>query len=161
MRSWAGRRGPRVVRMPERDTLPQGAEGNIRRRYVGRKLRETIYRMYLEGMDYKAIGRKTGRSKSTIAQVVTRYNRGEKKGLLLERAIGRIIYPGIREWMLDAGASIPEAARACGIPEQTLRGWLQGTPKAKRGESMPKWAIDRMLAWTGLTYEQAFRAEDE
>lgn len=147
--------------LPVMDQTPHGGEDICKRRYVGRKARETIYRMYLDGATYPEIARATGVRKSTVANVVKRANRGITQGQLLERSAAKIIYPGLRKWLLDSGASMPELARACGVSFATLRDWLRGSPRAKHHEAMPKWCIDRLLAWTGLSYDQAFGRKEE
>ena len=147
--------------LPVMDPTPQDGEEICRRRYVGRKARETIYKMYLEGATYMEIARATGVRKSTVANVVKRANHGITQGQLLERSAAKIIYPGLRTWMLDTGASMPEMARACGVSFTTLRDWLRGSPRAKHHEAMPKWCIDRLLAWTGLSYDRAFGRKEE
>ena len=65
-----------------------------------------------------------------------------------------VIYPALDRWMKDNRLSIAAFARIVGIPAQTLRSNLVGE------HTIVKTTIDKILAATGLTYEEAFREEE-
>ncbi len=65
---------------------------------------------------------------------------------------GRYIYQGIALWMQRTQTTLGGLAEQIGMSETALLRILKGyTP------SPGKHAIDRLLAVTGLTYEEAFR----
>ena len=138
-----------------------GKRYNSTRWLVGRKVRDEIMRLYGEGLSQEQISRRVGRSKMTIQNVITRGYAGIET-YHDEHMRRTIIYPGLREWFIDAGATLAEAAEVCETSTTTMAEWLHGGAHGNRTEPMRKWCIDRLLAWTGLTYEQAFamRAEE-
>lgn len=69
-------------------------------------------------------------------------------------ANGRYVYRGIELWMQRTQTSLVQLAERTGISAGTLGQLLKG-----RTESPRKDTIDRILAATGLTYEEAFRRE--
>ena len=67
-------------------------------------------------------------------------------------ANGRYVYRGIELWMQRTQTSLERLAERAGISGSALQSILKG-----RTPSPGKDTIDRILAATGLTYEEAFR----
>jgi len=144
--------------MPNKRT-PQAMEAGTecKRWYMGQRERGEIVRAYEAGLSMAEITRRTGRSSATITNTIYRHYKGTGRNLMQERTFNKIVYPGLREWFIQSGASIAEAARICRVCPETLGEWLKGGARGAMTEPMPKHAIDKILDWTGLTYEQAFR----
>lgn len=67
-----------------------------------------------------------------------------------------VIYPNIKQWLIDNGLSVGTFAKKCGY----------STPMPVRnciiyGKNVNKRIIDTILKTTGMTYEQAFYKESE
>lgn len=60
------------------------------------------------------------------------------------------IYPGLKLWMWDNDWNACRLAQEAGVPESTLSQNLKGNT------DMKMYTIRRILAVTGLTFEQAF-----
>ena len=67
----------------------------------------------------------------------------------------RVIYPNIRAWLLEQQISIQEFCGLIGVTPGCFRLWFTN------GENPSKYYIDKILAVTGLTYEEAFYREDQ
>ena len=63
----------------------------------------------------------------------------------------KVIYPAIRQWMLQNRISYCDLANMCGIHMQVVSGGLNGEHEMKLSTA------DALLRATGLTYEEAFR----
>ena len=64
-------------------------------------------------------------------------------------------YPVIEKYMIDHNLSLGEFAKRCGIPPLVLWRVLI------RGDKQPiKSTIDKILAETGLSYEECFKEEN-
>lgn len=144
--------------MPKKRT-PRAVEPGTecKRWYMGQRERAEIVRAYEAGVPMVEISRRTGRASATISNTVYRHYKGIGGNKKQEEAFARIIYPGLREWFVQSGASICEAARICRVCPETLSGWLKGGTRGAMTEPMPKRVIDKLLDWTGLNYEKAFR----
>lgn len=108
-----------------------------------------------QGLSYTEIARRLGISKQAVQQGLAsrdvRYFQ-----FVTEKGC---IYPNIRKWMNDNRISVSEIARRMGlIPHSStcerIRGYLTGANDPN------KFTIDRILAITNLTYEQAFYREE-
>lgn len=60
-------------------------------------------------------------------------------------------YPAIEKYMKDHNSSLREFARRCGIPSSTMCRLLKGDTEPYKS------TIDKILAETGLSYEECFR----
>lgn len=102
------------------------------------------------GLTYKEIGEVTGTSKQRVFQLIGKNDKARFKPITEEQCI----YDGLRNWMNENRISRAELVRMMyGTLHSScldrLRGWLKGT-------EMTMYSINKILAVTGLTYEQAF-----
>ena len=139
-----------------------GTPESKHRYFVSRVQQEEILNLYAQGKSKVEIARYVGRSPTTVGTIIYRHNHAKLTYKRLEQMCARIVYPGLRKWFFDSGASYEEAGSVIGVSARTLGDWLRGWNRRadKRADNIPKWAIDGLLEWTGLTYEQAFREED-
>lgn len=104
-----------------------------------------------QGMTYQQIADRLGISYQAVAQALATHN--TKHFHYISESC--CIYPNLRKWLNENQVSKSELARRCGYagsPGNTNRvfSYLQGKIDP------PKRVIDKILAATGLTYEQAF-----
>ena len=64
-------------------------------------------------------------------------------------------YPVIEIYMIKHSLSLREFARRCGVPSSTMCRLLKGDTEPS------KITIDKILAVTGLSYEECFREEKD
>lgn len=108
------------------------------------------------GMKYKDIAAKHGVCYQTVAQACASFCRAR----FTEHKPESVVYPNLRRWMNDNKITKAEFVRRMGkVPRSEtlapLSDWL-------RGDYYPsKKNIDKMLAVTGLTYEELFATEEE
>lgn len=93
--------------------------------------------MYRSGATLREVGDAFGVSSETIRRLV-----------FADR--NRVPYPNLMEWMRRYRYSISAMAYDIGEDEQAMRAWFED-------DTIPKRAVDKILALTGMTYEQAFR----
>lgn len=93
------------------------------------------------------------------------YYRTNQKGMNLDEAVAmggarcwgikddryRFAYPALREYLLNKGLSIKEFARQCALSNHTMHDLLFGMAVPS------KTTIDKVLAETGMTYEECFK----
>ena len=60
-------------------------------------------------------------------------------------------YPSIKKYMAGHNLSLREFARRCGVPSSTMCRLLNGQTEPSKS------TIDKILAVTGLSYEECFR----
>ena len=65
--------------------------------------------------------------------------------------IGEMKYPSIEKCMADHNLSLREVFRRCGIPSSTVCRMLKGDTDPSKS------TIDKIMAVTGLSYEECFR----
>lgn len=104
-----------------------------------------------QGMTYQQIADRLGISYQAVAQALGEYNPNHFHYVPETSCI----YPNLRKWMNDNKVGKTELTRRCGYANSPsnkgrIFRYLQGKVDP------PKRFIDRILAATGLTYEQAF-----
>lgn len=102
------------------------------------------------GLTYKEIGEVTGTSKQRVFQLIGKIDKARFKPITEELCI----YDGLRNWMNENRVSRAEFTRMMWgslhqVNHQRLREWL-------KGKGMTMYSINKILAATGLTYEEAF-----
>lgn len=107
--------------------------------------------MRLKGASVREIKQKTGASDKDIKDYIPRAL-AYSKNARVDEAIGKIVYPAIRDWMVAHNYSFHYAEKLMKMNGGVLATVLYGgnTKKDK---------IDKILAVTGQTYEQAFKRE--
>lgn len=98
-----------------------------------------------KGRSYQEIANEYGVTRQAIHSAIKK--NAKSNGWFREESINKVIYPGIRAWMLENRCSIAQLEKRCGV---CLRKGLQDGGFTKRG-------IDAILAVTGLKYESAFK----
>ena len=109
-----------------------------------------------KGLTYKEIAKELGISRQAVAQVLSK----EQKSYFRPWTADRCPYVGLRNWLNENQIVMAELLRRLGFaPESALhyryRDYLSGRTELR------KHTIDKLLEITGLTYEEAFRQEDE
>ena len=108
-----------------------------------------------KGMSLRAIAAKYGVSHQAVSQVCAKYMPGRFVPFTPEQ----VIYPNLRRWLNENRVSKSEFLRRMGnLPQasssESLRSWF-------RGDHYPDKAhIDKILAVTGLTYEELWEVEE-
>lgn len=109
-----------------------------------------------KGLTHREIAEKYGVSHQAVAQACARH----KPSLFKPYTAKEVVYPNLRRWLNDNKVSRNEFARRLGnapygANSSHLSCWL-------RGINYPtKLNIDRLLAVTGLTYEELWRQEEQ
>lgn len=108
-----------------------------------------------QGMTYQQIADYFGISYQAVAQPLAAYNPNHFHYV----SESGCIYPNIRKWLNDNKVNKSEFARRCGLSnvsnnKNRLNCYLIGRCDP------PKMMIDKILAATGMTYEQAFSKEE-
>lgn len=109
------------------------------------------------GMKYKEIAEKYGVTYQAVAQACAQKGSDAKFRSYTEK---EVVYPYLRQWLNENKVSRSEFMRRLGSsPSGRERGyithWFRGT------YAPTKKIIDKMLAATGLKYEQLFATEIE
>lgn len=104
--------------------------------------------MRIDGYTYDEIGARLGMSKQNVHKLMQSYF------LKPDKQVKKIIYPTIKDWVRSNGTNIRELAEKAGISYQHLIFVLYG----EREPGLK--VIKRILDVTGLTYEEAFRVDD-
>ena len=103
------------------------------------------YSMLLDGFTYQEIADRFQVSKQRIGQIFN----------MRESRYSKIIYPGIRSWMIENNVTVQELNRRM-RPEKRTKG-NNGLFEKLRGErEITPEEIERLLRVTGLTFEEAF-----
>lgn len=106
------------------------------------------YAMRLDGVSLQGIADHFGVSKQYIHQLLPGARRSNKK------KYESYIYPNIVKFLRENNVSAKHLAELCDITNSGINHFLSG----KSGGS--KTTIDKILAVTGMTYEEAFAKED-
>lgn len=115
-------------------------------------------KLYIEaresGMTYKEIAEKYGVSYQCVGDVCRKYGVNFKRHTAED-----VPFPILRKWLNDNKVTRSDFARMMGMkPRNTtcdrISDWISGA------HDPSKRVIDRMLAVTGLTYEEFFARED-
>jgi len=104
-----------------------------------------------QGMTYRQIADQFGISYQAVAHSLASYN-PKRFQYITETGC---VYPNLRKWMNDNKVGQSEFARRCQFSnspgnKNRMRGYLIGLADP------PKRTIDKILAVTGMTYEEAF-----
>jgi len=105
------------------------------------------------GHTFEAIGRVFGISKQRVQQILRRGVNTESRSMNKNRPSS--VYKNLETWALEHNCSWSELANRCGVhTELFYRNFVHG-----RTNNPGKQSIDKLLAITGLTYEQLFQRE--
>ena len=107
------------------------------------------------GMTYNEIAKKYGVSHQTVAQALGKYSPNRFKPYTAEE----VVYPNLRRWLNEEKVSRREFARRIGwggsaSNTRYIGSWFGGTGYPQ------KQTIDRVLAVTGMTYEELWSRGD-
>lgn len=106
--------------------------------------------MRLDGMTYEEIGNMFGVTGDNVRKSLAEYARQRKGGFAC-------IFPGIEKWMKEHKYTVSRLGRELNIaPSRT---WLANKLNGRTKFSMPE--IKKILAFTGMTFEEAFGEEVE
>ena len=108
-----------------------------------------VFKMRLDGFSYQEIAEKFGVSKQYINQML--------QNVISERrnkAVNKIVYPNIANWLKDNDCSISEFAIRVGIRRSILYNKLYGRNKFNSDE------IKRILDVTGMKFEECLKMKE-
>lgn len=111
----------------------------------------TMFKMRIDGYSMEEIGKHFGVCRERVRQILDAVVKSDCRGM------AKCIYKGLREWMLTTGTSGYKIRRDIGK-------WNSVTLLYKRlaGEKQFDLAeIKAILAYTGLTFEEAFGEVEE
>ena len=108
-----------------------------------------------QGKTCREIAELYGVTTQAVSQVIAQNGTGIGFRAFNETAC---IYPNLRRWLNENKVSRQQLARLIGLVSyhysaNRVAGWLKGETDP------PKWAIDKLLQLTGLTYEKLFHQE--
>ena len=109
---------------------------------------KTIRDLRNTGMSAQQIADRYGLTRQRICQISGPVIR--QADYFHERAVARVVFPGLRAWMITNRVGHAEMARRAGLADNVLRRKLIGQVILNMDE------IDAVLKVTGLTYEAAF-----
>ena len=107
------------------------------------------FKMRLDGFSYQEIAEKFGVSKQYINQML--------QNVISERrnkAVNKIVYPNIANWLKDNECSISEFVIRVGIKRSTLDHKLHGRNKFNSDE------IKRILDVTGMKFDECLKMKE-
>lgn len=104
------------------------------------------YTMYIDGHSMQEIGEKFGVSKQRISQILGMGKPGRKPWADAK-------YKNIRKWLNEHNMSQADLAAGTKIVQTNISNIISGKHEPS------KKAIDKILAFTGMTYEEAFKEE--
>lgn len=105
------------------------------------------YEMRLQGYTLQEIADRFHVSRQRIQALLP--------GKVKERNLNfKVVYPNLRTFFKEHEVREKDLSQALGVSRNTMGKWMRGA------ETMPKRAIDKLLAFTGMTYEEAFQRED-
>ena len=117
-------------------------------------------KQYLEslrdkGFTYDEIGKQCGISKQRVQQIIGKESKGTFRALTADRCI----YDGLRKWMNENHITVTELTRR--LYGNTSPNNYHSTYVRLNGlkKDISKSFIDKVLAITNLTYEEAFKQE--
>lgn len=111
------------------------------------KRADLVRRLHSKGLTYEEIGEIFGVSKQRVFEIA---HSKDGDGFHVN-AIVKIKYVGLRNWMLEHRVKISDLEKQCGSRMH----------KSLTGECDPsKKNIDKILAITGMTYEECFMEEE-
>lgn len=104
--------------------------------------------MRMDGYTLQEIADKYGVSKEYVRLVTPRADRAHRK-----TPVESCIYPGMAKYIHESRKSYAALGHEMGVSGQNFFRWMTGKV------DMPKRFIDKILAHTGMTYEEAFGRE--
>lgn len=105
----------------------------------------TILALRAEGKTYDEIAHRFGISRQRVHQIAHGTKRAPNN-----KAVKRIPFVGLRNWMLENDVSVAELSRRCGVTRMNISNG--SNPNAKTQE--------KILKVTGLSRAECFRRED-
>ena len=108
-----------------------------------------VFKMRLDGFTYQEIAEKYGVSRQYINQMLQNVI-SEKRN----KALNKIVYPNIANWLKDNECSISEFVIRVGIKRSTLDYKLRGRNKFNSDE------IKRILDVTGMKFEECLKMKE-
>ncbi|SBW02575.1 hypothetical protein KL86CLO1_11668 [uncultured Eubacteriales bacterium] len=105
-----------------------------------------MFSLRLEGKTFEEIATRFGCIRQYVHQVIS----GKDKKVAIK--VDQIIFPGIRNWMVENHTRIAALARVAGLSPSCL--YTSLTAKSNGGMNME--TCRRLLSVTGLTFEEAF-----
>lgn len=106
-----------------------------------------MFEMHLDGISHAEIAKEFGLSRQRVHQIVG------NNTILPGRPIRKCAFPGLVKWMFEHGISTKQLTVVLNINYYTLGYKLRGVHHF----TMPE--IKAILAYTGLTFEEAFGEE--
>jgi hypothetical protein len=107
-----------------------------------------MFKMRLEGYTYQQIGIKYEISGERVRQILERVIRERQN-----RRTAKCVYPKISEWCAEHKETMMSFAKRIGMSPCAFYPKIYGQQRFRQDQ------IDKILAVTGLTYEEAFREE--
>lgn len=115
---------------------------------INRAQKAECYRLRQEGYTLQWLGDRYGLTRERIRQIMEAH---ERKLAGLGERLSSCIYPEMRKWMIMHDENYTSLAEKCGVHMATMRNGLTGRT------TIGKEVIDKVLAITGMSYEEAFR----
>ena len=117
--------------------------------------KQTMFKLRSQGMTYQEIADVVGCSKSYVGSILSKSDKSKFRTITPKDCV----YVGIRNWMNENKISKAELCRMIyGYVHPVSNNRLAAIYK---GHGCTKETIDMILAATGLTYEEAFKTEDD
>lgn len=150
----------------DRGSAPE--TGPVRKRKNGKlttaQIQEIYARYMASGVTQGQLAQEYGVSVNTVSVLVRKINAGGRVRGYDEKTSGKestnAVWPGLEKWRLEHNMTIEDMAEAANVNRSTLQLLWNGRyrNKKKQMEYGPRMStIDKLLALTGLTYEEAFR----
>lgn len=109
--------------------------------------RVKAYEMRLQGYTLQEIADRFHVSRQRIQVLLP--------GKVEERNLNfKVVYPNLRTFFKEHEVLEKDLSQALGVSDAAVRKWMKGA------DCMTKSGIDKLLAFTGMTYEEAFQRED-
>lgn len=147
------------------------AAGPVRRDKRGKlttaQIQEIYARYMAGGVTQGQLAQEYGVSDNTVSVLVRKINaggrvRGYDETKTSVKASTNAVWPGLEKWRLEHNMTIEDMAEAANVNRNTLQLLWNGRYRneKKQVEYGPRMStIDKLLALTGLKYEEAFRRE--
>ena len=114
---------------------------------------ERIRAQYMQGVRTDVLAKEYGLSRQRISQLVMGEDRDFK-----QTAVGRVVYTGLRRWMMENRCSFKRLAVRLGYAHSGSTNRMVAN-KARGRQDFCKTEIDKILAMTGMPYEEVFAVE--
>lgn len=117
---------------------------------ITRQQKIEMFTMHLDGHTLKKIAEKFGVTRMCVRQILY-----PDPNIPYRESVERIIYPGLRDYMLSNGYSIKRLAFRSGVDYSALLKSLVGKSK------MSQKTANKIVEATGLTLEQIYHSKKE